>query len=262
MGYFTRFKNRLKKPGYFKEHEVRKVRKQSRFVNGSINLYGHDFNYHDGLSFHDSYNEIIAKEMYLFETKQEKPLILDCGANMGVSVLFFALNYPKATIHAFEPEVPIFEVLQKNKNAYGWPNVTLHQMAVWNSETTLEFYTDHGMGGSVENVYKKQKPTKVRTIRLADYLQQQVAMLKMDIEGAEYQVLKDCESFLHNVENIFVEYHSFSNKEQHLDDILTMFKQHGFRYHLRQSFSRKKPFINRNNICDNFDMAINVFAYR
>jgi len=33
-------------------------------------------------------------------------------------------------------------------------------------------------------------------------------MLKIDIEGAEYDVLKDCEDSLENVKNIFVEYHS------------------------------------------------------
>ena len=84
----------------------------------------------------------------------------------------------------------------------------------------------------------------------------------MDIEGAEYRVLKNCEAVLKNVENIFVEYHSYINEEQHLEDLLQLLKQNGFRYHLKQSFSRRSPFIDKTVACENMDMAINIFAYR
>ncbi len=262
MGIFTRYKNRKKPPRKFSEEQLEELKTQPRWIRGSIGYADHDFHYHDAQCFYDSYKEILDDEIYRFNTTHANPLIIDCGANMGVSVLFFAKEYPTARIIAFEPEEEIFEVLEKNVESYHFANVTLEKKAVWNSETTLEFFTDHGMGGSVENTFKRQKPAIVQTVRLADYLQEPVALLKLDIEGAEYTVLKDSEPFLKNVENIFVEYHSFEEKEQHLDDILDMFKKSGFRYHLRQSFSRKKPFIDDNNICENMDMAINVFAYR
>ena len=118
------------------------------------------------------------------------------------------------------------------------------------------------MGGSIENTYKKQRPAIVETVRLADYLTQKTDMLKLDIEGAEYTVLKDCSHLLKHVENLFVEYHSYINKEQHLDDILHILKSNGFRYHLKESYSRKSPFTDRNLICENMEMAINIFAYR
>lgn len=262
MGILKKLKYRLTAPDVFKLENLERLKKSPRFIAGKIELDGHDFHFHDGQCFYDTYEEVISGEMYRFQTSSQNPVILDCGANMGVSVFYFATQYPSATIHAFEPEQPIFDVLQKNKDAFGWPNVHLHQKAVWTSETTLEFFTDKGMGGSVENSFSKQAPVKVQTVRLADYLEAPVAMLKMDIEGAEYTVLKDCAHLLKNVENIFVEYHSFAEKEQHLDDLLTLFKQNNFRYHLRQSFSRKRPMVDKNRICENIDMAINVFAYR
>lgn len=262
MGYFTRFKNKHKAPKKFSEEQLEELKTQPRWVRGSIQFEGHDFYYHDAQCFYDSYQEIIDDEIYRFNTKQEQPVIIDCGANMGVSVLFFAKEYPTAKIIAFEPEEEIFDILQKNKESYQFSNVELNKKAVWDSETTLEFFTDHGMGGSVENTFKRQKPAIVQTVRLADFLQTPVAMLKLDIEGAEYTVLKDCEPYFKNVENIFVEYHSFEKKEQHLEELLSMFKKNGFRYHLRQSFSRKRPMVDKNNICENMDMAINVFAYR
>lgn len=87
-------------------------------------------------------------------------------------------------------------------------------------------------------------------------------MLKIDIEGAEFDVIKDCEDMLFNIQHIFLEYHSFFNEEQHLEDILSVFKRQGFRYHLRESFSRSKPFIHNGLVNEKFDIAINVFAYK
>lgn len=228
---------------------------------GSIHLCGHSFRFHDALSFYASHEEILKGEIYKFEAASETPLIIDCGANMGVSVLYFSQHYPKATIHAFEPEAPVFAVLEQNVRTYGLANVTLHKKAVWTKETVLPFFTDNGMGGSVENV-QSGEPTQVSAVRLADWLQQPVDFLKLDIEGAEYAVLKDCEPWLHNVNTLFVECHSFINKEQKLEEVLNLLKRAGFRYHLRQSFSRNRPFVDTFLACETMDMAINVFAYR
>jgi FkbM family methyltransferase len=229
---------------------------------GHIDVAGKKFHFHDAQSFYDSYQEIIVGEIYRFNTANRQPYIIDCGANMGLSVLFFSTTYPGAKIIAFEPEPPIFQVLEENAGTFELRNVGLIPKAVWNSETTLEFYTDKGMGGSVENTYSKQAPQVVQTVRLKDYLDKEVDFLKLDIEGAEYTVLQDCREALGNVKNLFVEYHSYVNKEQHLDDILLMLKEAGYRYHLRQSFSRKRPFIDKHLACEHMDMAINVFAYR
>ncbi|HVF96167.1 MAG TPA: FkbM family methyltransferase [Flavisolibacter sp.] len=231
-------------------------------IPGGIDIYDHRFYFHDARCFYDSYLEILHDEIYKFKPTSAKPLIIDCGANMGVSVIYFAKEHPAATIVAFEPEEGIYEVLQKNIASYGLTNVDLHKKAVWDAVTVLEFTTDHGMGGSVANTFSNQAPVKVETVRLADYLTQPVDFLKLDIEGAEYTVLKDCEPLLKNVQNLFVEYHSFVHKEQKLEEILAMLKQAGFRYHLKQSFSQQRPFVDRLLACENMDMAITVFAYR
>jgi FkbM family methyltransferase len=181
---------------------------------------------------------------------------------MGLSSLFFANNYPGSTIVAFEPDEKIFQVLLKNVNTYDLQNVTTLQKAVWNAETTLKFYTDNGLAGSVENICRKQEPTLVETQRLKNYLQREVDFLKMDIEGAEYPVLIDCKDELKNVRNIFIEYHSYIKKEQQLGDILELLKKAGFRYHIKESYSRTQPFISRSLICENMDMAVNIFGYR
>jgi FkbM family methyltransferase len=246
----------------FNAGELDHMKTQPYGVSGNAEVEGLKFQFHDARSFHASYEEIIKDKIYQFDAHSKIPVIIDCGANMGLSVYYFSKAYPAAKIIAFEPEEAIFKVLQNNVNTYGLKNVTLHQKAVWDERTTLNFFTDKGMGGSVTNVYKKQEPAKVETVVMADYLQEKIDFLKMDIEGAEYRVLKSCESLLKNVENIFVEYHSYIDKEQQLDDLLLLLKQQGFRYHLKQSFYRRSPFIDRDLACENMDMAINIFAYR
>ncbi|MDP3353983.1 MAG: FkbM family methyltransferase, partial [Flavobacteriaceae bacterium] len=172
-------------------------------------------------------------------------------------------KYPHAEIIAFEPDETVLPFLNKNIQSQNIKNVELIKKAVWTSETNLRFYTDSGLGGRVEMEYGERIPTEVKTVRLKDFLHRSIDFLKIDIEGAEYEVLKDCEEFLFNVDKIFVEYHSIYNEEQHLDDILNILKKQGYRYHLKQSFSRQKPFLDYQNIVnEKFDMAINIFAYK
>ncbi|HEV7331929.1 MAG TPA: FkbM family methyltransferase [Flavisolibacter sp.] len=245
------------------EKELKKLRRTEEKTPGTITMDGRPFHYHAPLDFFVTYEEVILNEIYKFRSSSPSPYIIDCGANMGLSVFYFSQLYPGARIVAFEPEPPIFEVLQKNVQQFGQgKQIEIYQKAVWEEETTLQFYTDRGMGGSVVNTYKDQVPTEIKTVRLADFLQQQVDFLKLDIEGAEYVVLKDCAPYLKNVAHLFVEYHSFLNKEQKLEEILSILKQNGFRYHLRQSFSRNHPFVDLDSACENMDMAINVFGYR
>lgn len=233
-----------------------------RQKDGKIKLFKKEFNYHYGLAFYDTYNEIFGSKIYDFNTIAPQPVIIDCGANMGLSILFFSKRFPNAEIIAFEPDDAVLPFLEKNIYSQGIKNVELHKKAVWREETELTFYTDNGLGGRIGKEYNNQTPKIIKAIRLRNFLNRPINMLKIDIEGSEYTVLQDCENLLHNVNHIFVEYHSFFDEEQHLEDILTILKRQGFRYHLRQSFSRNKPFVDHNLVCEKFDMAINIFAYK
>lgn len=229
---------------------------------GIITLFSKNFHYHIGSAFYTTYIELFEKNIYEFTSHNPKPIIIDCGANMGLSVLYFSKLFPNSKIIAFEPDRSVLPFLEKNIDEQQLHNVTLHKKAVWKKEEELIFYTDKNMGGRVGVAYKDQIPMKIQAVRLKDFINKPIDMLKMDIEGAEYEVLKDCKDVLHYVKNIFLEYHSFYNEEQHLDDILSIFKQQGFRYHLKQSFSRGKPFVNRGLVCEKYDLAINVYAYK
>ncbi|SOC78583.1 methyltransferase, FkbM family [Salinimicrobium sediminis] len=229
---------------------------------GQILLFNNNFFYHHGRAFYDSYREIFQKKIYQFKPVSKNPTIIDCGANMGLSTLFFSKYYPDAMVIAFEPDSYVFPFLKKNMKSQILENVHLEEKAVWISESSLDFYTDKGLGGRLNKEYSGQKSTRVETVRLKEILTKKIDMLKLDIEGSEFDVLKDCEEKLYLVDHIFIEYHSTYNEGQHLDDILNLLKQSGFRYHLKESFSRNKPFVDHTLSCEKFDLAINIFGYR
>lgn len=242
--------------------ELSVIATQPRFKEGVTNIFDKPFKFHDGLSFVATYKELFQTNIYQFSPSKDARTILDCGANMGLSVLYFSLKYPDHKIIAFEPDPDIFSVLKENVNTFQLKNVTIHQKAVWNKREVLNFFTDAGMGGRVENSYTNQVPREVEAVPLEDFLTDDVDFLKIDIEGAEEVVLNSCKDILHKSNHIFFEYHNSINGPQTLHKLLEIISSQGFTYYIKESDVRKRPFIDEHIICETFDMALNVFCYK
>ena len=101
----------------------------------------------------------------------------------------------------------------------------------------------------------------VRTVRLRDYLDRTIDMLKMDIEGAEVDVISDCADQLHNVKNLSVEYHSFSGQKQRVDEIFKVLIESGFRLHVLHEYPAMPPLIAPKER-QGMDLQLVIFGYR
>ncbi len=242
--------------------ELERIASLPRFSAGQTNILGIPFKFHDGLSFVVTYKEIFEREIYRFNQSGDARTILDCGANIGLSVLYFAVNYSHHNILAFEPDPDIFRLLDENVRSFNLRNVKLFNKAVWERDEVLTFYTDGGMGGRVLNVYANQESRSVEAVRLMDFLTEDVDFLKIDIEGAEDRVLKSCLGSLRLAKHIFFEYHNDIAKKQTLHELLHLAQSEGFHYYIKESGTRQRPFVDDELICDTYDMAINVFCYR
>lgn len=242
--------------------ELGRVADYKHFTVGYAHVFDKPFKFHHGPSFAESYHELFETEIYRFKPSGNSKTILDCGANMGLSILYFAQNYPDHHIIAFEPDPFIFSILEENVKTFGLKNVTLHQKAVWSNYETLKFYTDGGMGGRIGNEYAHQEPTSIEAVPLLDFLTEDVDFLKIDIEGAEDTVLKYCGNSLQKAKHIFFEYHNNVNSKQTLHELLALVESLGFHYYIKESATRKRPFVDTRLICESFDMAINVFCYK
>ena len=103
---------------------------------------------------------------------------------------------------------------------------------------------------------------QIDCVRLSNFLQQKVDFLKLDIEGAEVEVIKEISSSLSNVKNLFIEYHAFEKRSQDLDELLLILKNAGFRYYIDSPVKGvDSPFIKKNSWLE-FDFFLNIYAKR
>ena len=239
-----------------------KNERPNRFEPLEIDFRGSTLYVHDIASFKLGEKELFDKEPYLFKSEKKDPLIIDCGANLGMSIIYFKELYPEAEIIAFEADPYIYGFLEKNIASYHFSNVKIINKALWDKKEELFFYDEGGAGGRIEEKKDHKTYKKLETISLAPYLEDKVVdFLKIDIEGAEFKVLRNCRHLLKNVQHLFVEYHSFPGEDQKLHKILDWVQQAGFRYHIKEAFSRQKPFVSRKTNVG-MDLQLNIFCYR
>lgn len=244
-----------------KEEEER-IANLSRYTETELTLFDKRIKIPDIASYQFMRKELFELEIYKFKSKNTEPYIVDCGANIGLSVIYFKRLFPNSKIIAFEPDDNIFRILKYNMEAFGIKDVELIKKACWNEETTLEFFSEGADGGRTAQGYDTTNIIKVDTIRLRSFLNRHVDFLKLDIEGAENEVIPDIEDSLKNVANVFVEYHSFIGQEQKLPEILSILKKAGFRLHISApGLVSMNPFIQL-RMYANMDNQLNIFGIR
>lgn len=171
---------------------------------GWLEVAGVPLHFADLHSFYYQGRQIFFDGFYDFETDSPGPVIVDCGAHIGMSALFFAKRYPGASIRAFEADPAIADLLAKNVRAFGLDSVEARQAAVWTHDGGVSFDVCGDDSGTVH----EGAAARVPSVRLRDILAERpVDMLKMDIEGAEFEVLEDCADVLGQVDKAILEAH-------------------------------------------------------
>jgi FkbM family methyltransferase len=232
-------------PGKIRSHRL--FNKQLYFYNPSELVYG--------------LKEIFIEKIY----KQEitpAPYIIDCGANIGLSVIYMKQKYPEAEIVAFEPDDINFNLIKKNIDSFGYKNIELRKQAVWNSDTVIHFA---GKGSTDSKISEggAENTVEVQAFRLKNMLNRRVDFLKIDIEGAEYTVLKDIIDELDVVQNLFLEYHGLFNQNAELSEMLAMLTKKGFSYYIKEAHSiYDTPFQRMKNPVIFYDVQLNIFCFR
>lgn len=244
------------------EKEEREIGKLPRFTAGVTNILERPLKFSDSASFLFIYNEVFKKEIYKFRSTSQVPYIIDAGANIGLSVIYFKQLFPDAKIVAIEADAFVFEILKSNVDSFQYKNVKLVKRALWNVNTILEFHSEGADGGRIATLADTKKVIDVQTDRLYKYLDRKVDFLKIDIEGAEYKVLEDSKGYLENVQNIFVEYHSFVGREQELPELLDLLKNAGFRLSINTpGLVSGNPLVKIKSYLG-MDMQLNIYGYR
>ena len=159
-------------------------------------------------------------------------MILDCGSNIGMAILFFKALYPDAEITAFEPAPWACAAIEETIRANDLRDVTLHNAALAEEDGTLELFHDPSHPGSaVMSVYRERmpgEPVRVPAVRLSRYVTKPVDFLKLDVEGSELPVLRDLASSgtIAQIRQMVIEFHHhMSPTVDNLSECLSILEQ-------------------------------------
>jgi FkbM family methyltransferase len=186
------------------------------------------------------FREIFVEPSYAFRAGTKTPRIIDCGSNIGMSVLFFKTLYPDAEILAFEPGRTTYALLAENVQRNAWQDVRVLPQAVAEEDGELEFFYDPNDPGSLlMSTYAQRMPNgsshRVEAVRLSRYIDAPVDFLKLDVEGAELGVLRDLQrsGTLPLVREMVIEYHHhITHEADALAELLAILESGGFGYQL------------------------------
>lgn len=161
---------------------------QEKFLGYNVSF----FNY---ASFRLLFDEIFINKNYYFAADKPAPMILDCGSNIGMSILYLKKLYPKSKIIAFEPDKDTFAILQSNVRNNCLTGVTLFNNALSGREGKISFFYDGKNKGSPKMTAMPEGSLKdkvtVDSVLLSKYVERKVDFMKMDIEGSEDAVVAE-----------------------------------------------------------------------
>lgn len=157
-------------------------------------------------------HQVFLINEYERELSRPPRTIVDAGANIGLTAVFYANQYPDAEIIAIEPESSNFALLEKNAAAY--PNITCVHAALWDEEKELAV-VDPGLGhygfqtAAVATATRPRESVTGVTIPqlMRRYSLSSIDLLKLDIEGAEKEVFEASAPWIDKIGVVVVEMH-------------------------------------------------------
>ena len=249
----------------FKQDDYKQLINRERFRTFSTCFMGNQIMAVDSASLLSQNTEIFGNEVYKFKANTTCPRIIDVGSNIGLSIIYYKLMFPSAKITGFEPDPEIFKALDFNLNSFEFKDVEIINKACFGNSGIYNFTSDHADGGYLNQHGKLVSGLKkVEAVRLSTYLDEPIHFLKLDVEGSELSILDECKSKLENIDNLFVEYHSFTKKPQSMSLVLRILEESGFRYYIEQNNAKRKhPFISNKVYDENeMDYQANIFCTR
>lgn len=194
-----------------------------------------------------TFKEIFMDECYMKDLPfplPENPTIIDVGANAGYFSLFALSRFDGATVFSFEPIPANFRLLQRNRDLNPGLSWFFEQKAVAGQPGELVLAFDGGddfttsatvMGGDSGQKDRIRVPAVTIPEILDGNGLKRCDLLKMDCEGAEYDILYHCPSeVLTRIDRIALEVHGGPGADQNIDALDAFLRQGGFITRQRQ----------------------------
>jgi len=189
-------------------------------------------------------------------------LILDLGANIGVTSYHLSKRFPNSTIFSFEPLTLNMDTLKRIKKRFNLSNIKEFQVAVGDKPGTLEMVMPvinnvpmHGLSHVIHEDNKDFNDGmkyKVPVICLDNFTEinqpgKRITAMKMDVENFEYFVLKGAERLItENQPVIYCELWENENRKKCID-FLNNLKYSAFILHKNELLPFEKAPVEKHN---------------
>lgn len=182
------------------------LKKLLKLINYLVNLLGFEIRNTQKLSKSDDPFFVVSKILL----KEDVNLIIDAGASIGNTSKYLSSLFPKAVIHAIEPQPTFYDKLVLLNNDLN--QIIPHNIALSNDNGYAKFQINNSEGTSslhksitnsyeaFNNLLKTKKEIEVKTEKLDTFLTKNnikyVDILKLDLQGHELFALKGCQKTL------------------------------------------------------------------
>lgn len=155
--------------------------------------------------------QVFAGQQYNYAFGCEPQVVIDAGANVGISTAWFATKFPSARVIAIEPDEENYDLLVRNTSHLS--NVEPINAALWRQSERVVIH-DRGTGPWGYQVSADPSPEtrrSVPSVTVDDIVRRvhpkRIGILKMDIEGAEIEVMNNAVNWIGSVEAVIAELH-------------------------------------------------------
>jgi FkbM family methyltransferase len=153
--------------------------------------------------------EVLVDRVYDYYPLSDSDIVLDIGGHIGSFSAKAALQVPHGRVFVCEPFPDTFVYL--SKNVAGFSHVTPNQVAISDHNGTDTLYYSDSNPAENSLVRQAENAVDVRISTMADFFHDtgitHVDLMKIDCEGAEYDILFASESELSKIEKIVMEIH-------------------------------------------------------
>jgi FkbM family methyltransferase len=136
--------------------------------------------------------EVLADDLYEMPGLDDVREIVDLGSHIGTSIVFFRLRHPSARIHGFEPDPRTFARLEANVGAIAGVTIDGRAASGHGGRTTFHSAANSLASSLVAGAGPRRDVT-VACVTLDEIFAElgldRIDLLKLDVEGAEYDVL-------------------------------------------------------------------------
>lgn len=198
--------------------------------------------YENSEEFYELKKEIFSENCYYLDPldgeaglEKEDPVIIDLGAHIGMTTLYFKRLFPQARITAYEPIPANFELLKKNVEENQLDKVKLVRAAVAPKSGQIILQEPIGEdawksgAGIIPGGWKgaqTNKQIRIEAVGIREVINGRVDLLKMDIEGMEYEVIRNMGAKIRSIGRMIIEVHP--RKDHRAEEIKKILLQNGF----------------------------------